>query len=291
MVENIFTYWYLLPISIVIATIAISSGIGGAVFFSPLFMLGLKVDPYTAIGAGLITELFGFGSGLYAYIKAKLIDYQFGKSLLFFSITASILGVFLSRLVPHTILKTIFAIGIIFVGWQLYLSLRKDRIEKEHDDMDRNQDLPAESVLRDRNGNVYRYTICNKSLAKLFASIGGLFFGSISVGLAELQEYQLLVRCRIPTRIAVATTIFLVAVTVFVVSIVRIFIEIGGANYEELKLMAKIILFTAPGVLIGGQLGPYLQQKVNPSSMKLFISILLILVGVFLLLNLILTWS
>jgi uncharacterized membrane protein YfcA len=63
--EGIFEYWYLFPVSILIATIAISSGIGGAVFFSPLFMLGLQIDPYTAIGAGLITELFGSFSALH----------------------------------------------------------------------------------------------------------------------------------------------------------------------------------------------------------------------------------
>ena len=57
-------FWYLLPISIAIATIAMSSGIGGAVFFSPLFMIGLGLEPNIAIGAALATELFGFGSGL-----------------------------------------------------------------------------------------------------------------------------------------------------------------------------------------------------------------------------------
>lgn len=64
--------WYLFPLSILIATIAISSGIGGAVFFSPIFMLALKLDPTVAIGTALITELFGFSSGLIAYVKANL---------------------------------------------------------------------------------------------------------------------------------------------------------------------------------------------------------------------------
>jgi uncharacterized membrane protein YfcA len=128
--EGIFEYWYLFPVSILIATIAISSGIGGAVFFSPLFMLGLQIDPYTAIGAGLITELFGFSSGLYGYKKRKLIDYKFGKHLLLYSIPASILGVFSAVYLPNNVLMGIFAFGIIFVGWQLYLSYKQDKKEK-----------------------------------------------------------------------------------------------------------------------------------------------------------------
>ncbi|MCD4681859.1 MAG: hypothetical protein K8R86_01140 [Bacteroidales bacterium] len=62
--EISFELWYLLPVSILIATIAMSSGIGGAVFFSPLFMLALKLDPIVAVGTALLTELFGFLSGL-----------------------------------------------------------------------------------------------------------------------------------------------------------------------------------------------------------------------------------
>ena len=64
-------FWYLLPISIAIARIAMSSGIGGAVFFLPLVMIGFGLDYKIAIGTALATELFGFSSGLYAYIKAK----------------------------------------------------------------------------------------------------------------------------------------------------------------------------------------------------------------------------
>ena len=57
-------YWYLFPISIAIATVAMSTGIGGAVFFSPIFLLWLKLEPSVAIGTALITELFGFSLSL-----------------------------------------------------------------------------------------------------------------------------------------------------------------------------------------------------------------------------------
>jgi len=56
-------FWYLLPISIVFATIAMASGVEGATFFTPLFILALGLTPEIAIGTGLITEVFGFGSG------------------------------------------------------------------------------------------------------------------------------------------------------------------------------------------------------------------------------------
>jgi uncharacterized membrane protein YfcA len=56
-------YGYMFPIAVLIATIAIASGVGGATFFSPLFILALGLPPEVAIGTGLITEVFGLPVG------------------------------------------------------------------------------------------------------------------------------------------------------------------------------------------------------------------------------------
>jgi len=122
--------WYLLPISILIATIAMSSGIGGAVFFSPLFMLVLKLDPVVAIGTALITELFGFSSGLIAYMKAKLIDYKLGLNLLLFSVPMAILGSIFGSEIPPDILKAIFAVGMFHRHTAIYFMAQRRKREE-----------------------------------------------------------------------------------------------------------------------------------------------------------------
>ena len=70
-----FDNWFMFPISILIATIAMSSGVGGAIFFAPILLLGLGLPPEVAIGVGLITEVFGFTSGVVAYLRRKLVDF------------------------------------------------------------------------------------------------------------------------------------------------------------------------------------------------------------------------
>ena len=67
-------YWFMFPLALLIATTAMTSGVEGATFFSPLLMLVLGLSPEVAIGTGLITEFFGFASGLYAYHRKRLID-------------------------------------------------------------------------------------------------------------------------------------------------------------------------------------------------------------------------
>ncbi|MFU8860301.1 MAG: sulfite exporter TauE/SafE family protein [Cyclonatronaceae bacterium] len=208
--EFSFALWYLFPVAILVATIAMSSGIGGAVFFASLFMLGLKLDPVTAVGAALATELFGFSSGMIAYYKTKLIDFELAKHLLMFSIPAAILGVLYADAIPEIVLKSIFAVGLIFIGYQLFSSWRTEEREKHEKLREKEFARDFEKVLTDSKGNVYCYTVCNKGMGRSVAFIGGGLLGMISVGLAELQEYHLMARCKLPAPAAVATSIFIV---------------------------------------------------------------------------------
>lgn len=91
-----FEYWYMLPIATLIATIAMASGVEGGTFFAPIFMLALGLPPEVAIGAALITEVFGFSSGVLAYARKRLIDYRLGGTLLVATIPAALLGTWLA---------------------------------------------------------------------------------------------------------------------------------------------------------------------------------------------------
>ena len=77
--ERFLTHWWVFPASIVFSTVALASGVSGALFFSPFFMLGVGLAPAQAIGAGLLTEVFGMGNGLRSYVKQGVVDYQTAK--------------------------------------------------------------------------------------------------------------------------------------------------------------------------------------------------------------------
>jgi len=53
-------------------------------------------------------------------------------------------------------------------------------------------------------------------MCRFFATISRAFVEKISVGLAELQEYHLTAKCKVPGTIAVATSVFVLVVTIFV---------------------------------------------------------------------------
>ncbi|MDH3398735.1 MAG: sulfite exporter TauE/SafE family protein, partial [Acidimicrobiia bacterium] len=63
------------------ATIANGAGIGGAYLSFSTFRHGLGLRPQIAIGAALITEVFGFASGVTAHYRARTIDWKVARML------------------------------------------------------------------------------------------------------------------------------------------------------------------------------------------------------------------
>ena len=56
-----------------------------------------------------------------------------------------------------------------------------------------------------------------------------------------------------------------------------------SADAGVLSQVLSIVMFTIPGVLLGGQLGPMVQATVDPDRVKLGIAVLFMGVGVFML--------
>ncbi len=120
----------------------------------------------------------------------------------------------------------------------------------------------------------------------MFAVVGGAFLGMISVGLAELQEYHLVAKCKVASPVAVGTSIFVVICTVFVASVGHIYGFATATDSDNLQVV-NVAIFTVPGVLIGGQIGPRVQTRLDPDAIKTGIAFLFVLVGVFMLTTLV----
>lgn len=272
-------YWFMLPIAAIIATTAMASGIGGAIFFVPVFILALRLPPEVAIGTGLITEVFGFASGLYAYARKRLIDYNLGLTLLVATVPLALLGTWAAGWIPSTVLKVILGMGLFAVAASFLRSpehkdiLRMDSAVKEEYGGNK-----ATRVLITSSGENIRYHVCNRSEGMLIAGIGGLFVGLISTGLGELNGYFLLRRCRVPSKVSVATSVFVVAVTALSASIGH-FVRFSQSGWEVLSTVLSIVIFTVPGVIIGAQLGALVANRIPQRILERALAILFILVA------------
>ncbi|MDZ7843505.1 MAG: sulfite exporter TauE/SafE family protein [Anaerolineales bacterium] len=272
-------YWFVFPVAVLIATVAMAAGVGGATFFAPFFILVLGVPPEVAIGTGLITEVFGFSSGLYAYARKRLIDYQLGLSLLVITVPLALLGTAVANWFEPDILKVVLGVGLFAVA----LSFLRTPDEEEvflldQAILDEYGGKKAETSLITAEGEEIRYKVCNKTEGRLICGIGGLFEGMISTGLGELNGYFLLRRCRVPSRVSIATSVFIVAVTALAASVgyfVR-FLQLGG---DVLQTVLSIVLFTVPGVVLGAQLGSRVSSQIPQRIMERGLGVLFILVA------------
>ena len=170
--------WWIFPVSIVFSTIAISSGVSGALFFSPFFMLVVGLSPAQAVGAGLLTEVFGMGNGLRLYVQQKVVDYAWARWLL-------------AGAVPSVIV--------------------------------------------------------------------GALTGMISAGLPEISTTQLIIRCKVAPRVAVATAVFTLAIT-----------ALAGATVHALSATPAwhVVQWSIPGVLVGSFLGSRVGKHLPAALME-----------------------
>jgi uncharacterized membrane protein YfcA len=100
----------------------------------------------------------------------------------------------------------------------------------------------------------------------------------LGVGIGEVIMPQLVKRNRVPVPVAAATLVFIVIVTVAPASFTQIsgLIAAGGINAVPWNL----VVYTVPGVIVGGQIGPRLQGRVPQHVMERAIVILFAVIGV-----------
>lgn len=267
------------PVAIVVATTAMASGVGGATFFAPILLLALRLPPEVAIGTGLITETFGFASGLYAYVRKRLIDWHLGRMLLLATVPAALLGTWLATLFEPEILKVILGMGLFAVAASFLRTPDHQEVTRLNAAIEADFGADkAETCVQSRDGETFCYTVCNRSEGMTLAGVGGLFVGLISTGLGELNGYFLLRRCRVPSSVAVATSVFVVAVTVLAAAggHVYSFVQVGG---DTLTTVGNLVVFTVPGVIIGGQFGARVAQRIPQTALERSLGFLFIFIA------------
>ena len=113
---DLLTYFYLFPLGIVIALLAISAGISGSNFWIPVYVILLGIDPKTSFWLALLTMLFGFGSGIVRNLKNGTINWFVVKQYLKIAVPFAIAGSLLVPFAPAELLLVLFGSFVIIYG-------------------------------------------------------------------------------------------------------------------------------------------------------------------------------
>jgi uncharacterized membrane protein YfcA len=273
-VDRFLAHWWVFPASIVFSMVALASGVSGALFFSPFFILVVGLQPAQAIGAGLMTEVFGMGNGLLNYVRQRTVDYTTAKWLLLGAVPAVVVGALAAHVVPTTLLTIAFGAGLLLLGaFLVYYDPPEDCEpgECEGEYLQSKNTGRGTTTIETADGETYTYDTCWRPPGLGLATVGGFITGLISAGLPEITTTQLIVRCRLPPRVAIATSVFVLAVA-----------AIAGAAVHALAATPVwyVVAWSIPGVLIGGTIGTRVGKYVPGEIMEPALGVVFAIVGV-----------
>lgn len=296
-------YWFMFPVAIAISTTAILSGIGGAALFTPMFLIVFPLlgaeytmsTAVTAIGAALLTQTFGFASGFIGYRRRGLIDYKSALPFIAVAVPIAILGALLSQSVDANLLKGTYAVLMAILSVILLrrpasvagtptigAEARSAGLQSAEADFRLAKagaaGAPEVRELTARDGTRYRYAAPRQGLGAVATGIGALLTGMVSVGIGEVIMGQLVKRHRVPLPVAAATSVLIVIATVTAASLAQVTALIAEGGVEAVPW--NLVMYTIPGVIIGGQIGPRAQGKVSETFMVRAIAFLFALIGV-----------
>lgn len=224
-------------------------GIGGGIIMVPLLLyipplLGLTaINMKIAAGITMVQSLAGSLSALLIHRRNNFIHRSLVLTMGSASLVGALAGSVWSKYLSGNIMLGIFAVLSLVASALLFIPLNKDNEEKK-----------LEQVS------------FNKVLAVIIGLVVGLLGGIIGQGGAFLLIPLMLYIMRIPTRIALGSSVviaFLSAIAGFA----------GKWSTEQIPFLMAVVL--ASGAVLGAQAGGKLTKQVQASTLRTILAVLI----------------
>jgi len=240
--------WLMLPLGMVIATVALFFGLGGGVLWMPVLLTATALRPDEALLCTIVIQTFGQFSATASNSRAGLISWPLVRMMAAVSLPGVLAGTLLSFLLPPLFIKLFLGLVIFFIA---YAFMRGDDFFVE------GSELPDLAVARRRGRPI--------------SGAASLLTGFLGVGVGDWLVPFFNMRCGLSMNRSVATCIALM------------FILSAAAVAAQLLLGRRIlwdVTFPAViGVLIGAQLGSKLLQRVPETRFKELFVLMLVFVA------------
>ena len=289
-------YAFMFPVSVCVATTAMLTGIGGAALFSPIFLIGFQAlgpefplaTPAEAFNVALITECFGFSSGLLGYTKRGLVDWRVSKQFIAVGLPFGCAGGLAVASADPDALRAAYGALTFFLGVYLLMGVDDDdAADDSTSDEDAHSSSTYTMTLTAFDGTRYEYDApLFDRVAIVATALGGLLTGLLSVGIGESVVPQLTRRRRkrsMPLPVAAGTSVSVVIAVALAAAAAQAFALYGGegdATTAAFAFPKNLVCYTVPGVVCGGQIGPRLQGKIRQSVAERAVGVVFVGVGV-----------
>ncbi len=259
-------HWYLLPVGFGIAALAMSSGVSAGNFWVPVYLLWARFEPPLAFWMTLATMLCGYGSGVVRNLQQGTIDRHVISQYLPLTVPAALVGGYLAPTLNVSWLILLFALFVFGLGVRMSVQL----IGGEE----------VRATLGTARGEGGQVRLGTDMMGRVIGLLGGILLGLISVGLGELLLPRLLAeRKSLSPAEIVGSTVLVIFITSLAAALVRLSSPFLAALSEQRTSLLQAMLFAGPGVILGGQLGPMLARHLDARTLRWYVAILLVLMG------------
>lgn len=242
----------MIPIGIFIGSFASTMGIGGGILWAPYLILVRDMDPRLAVFFSFLIQMVGMGSAAFRNFIKKQLLIKFAVKATPFILIGAASGAFINQRLAN--IQTL-EIGLGFIAIMISIAFA---FQREKYDESLNIDNTISPPMK---FNLSSF---------LFGNISGIF----SIGIGDFLIPMMRGKLKIPMRYAVGTSLFF-----------NFLLAVGGSIFHFLMSQKSYTLETFeplvyiwPGVMIGGQLGPYLSEKISDQRLKeVFIFVMMVI--------------
>ena len=302
-----------LCICITVCTLAMEASVlftPAFIFLFPFIIEGFPtVNTNEAIGLAITIEFFGYTSSVTGYWLRRQIDFNLAFKVLMITVPLAVVGRIGAYFVEDSWLLLIF--GFVLLGLAAVI-FRAYRGDTRHtclmcgDSMamkfsdgggdTATEEPPAEpdyvqrAHLFDRGDGHLATKFLFDAVDRVILCFAGAFGGLVGVAIGEISNTFLTVKKNVPVKIATGTSALVLHITILSALVANLAILGSGIEVfdaEEIAIPWKIAFILAPVVVIGGQIGSFINSRLSDHALIRALMIAYIVVGIIVFANLI----
>ncbi len=247
------------------------SGLGGGIVIVPVLTLFLHMPIQQAIGASIVSVIAVSSGAGSVYVRDHITNVRIAMFLELSTATGAILGAaVLARLLNGDTLRVIFGLTLLVsllpilanMGEELPRGVKNDRLATW---------LNMQGTYFDkRMGREIYYNAARVPPAMGVMFIAGIMAGILGIGAGVLKVLGMEIAMRLPTKVATATSNFMIGVTAAAAA---------GVYLHRGLVLPFLVVPVATSVLAGAFLGTKLMERMSNVHVRKVFAIALGIIG------------
>ena len=225
------------------------AGMSAAAVISPVLITFLGVEPYTAVGIALASDVLASAVSTYTYGKNKNLDIKNGIVMMIFVLLFTLVGSYTSSLVPSNTMGNFSVIMTFILGIKFIIkpiTEPKARLENA---------TAKQKIIR----------------SALCGMMVGFICGFVGAGGGMMMLFVLTTVLGYELKTAVGTSVFVMTFTAFTGALSHF--AIGGAPDWP------VLIFCVLSTLIWARIAAVLANKASPKTLNRATGIILVILG------------